>query len=273
MVHGENVMIDRHRYTIKQIVKQYDHGRKQFDRTVSLWVYYVTRPISFPITWAIIRTGISANGATVLSMVVGLLSCAMFIIGSYKAMFLGAVFYNGFIIMDSVDGNIARMLHTASPKGEYLDAIVGDMIGMLVVPCIAIGLVFQEGSIPEAIAILLPLEAGYAVLIIAVISTACYQNTVLLFQRRKVIMPIRKISTPANIAGSSSDDISNLQKAMRNMTGFSFLAPASLLFALMNSMWILLVYVALSNLSLFIASLINGFQICLSRESPLNEDK
>lgn len=251
-------MGDRRKDTLHDISAHYDDDRRQFDKVVSLWVYYVTRPMSFPITWVFLRMGLSANAATLFSMVVGLTSCTMFAVGSWEAAVLGAVLYNGFLVVDSVDGNIARLLKTSSKKGEFFDALVGDLVGVLLLPCIAVGLVIHEHPVSSTASHLLPIQSGYILVVASLIATLCYQSAILLFQRKKVILITAKPKKPNDFGVSSSALKSFALMLVRNLTGFPFLAPAVLVFSLLDMLWILVVYVTLCNVVLFVASFAYG---------------
>lgn len=256
-------MSNRRNYTLKDITAHYDGNRRRFDKAVSLWVYYVTRPLSFSFTWLFLRVGISANGATLVSLAVGLLACGLLASGSMGAAILGAILYSGFLVVDSVDGNIARLLKTSSKKGEFLDALVGDLVGMALLPSIAVGLALRDAPLPAPVARFVPADPGLALILASLAASLCHQSVLLLFQRKKVILAVEGPKKPTDFGTSSSPLKAAVLMAGRNLTGFPFLAPAILVFAFADSLWILVGYLALSNLALFAASLAYGFRICL----------
>ncbi len=78
----------------KQLLSEtYNNNRKNFDKIVSLWVYYVTRPISFIITPIFVILGFSADLSTFLGFVLGIVSFLFCINGE---LFYAALFYNFF---------------------------------------------------------------------------------------------------------------------------------------------------------------------------------
>lgn len=103
----------------------YDGGSKAVDDRNEIWTYYVVRPISFHLTAVFIRAGITANQVTWLSFAVLLLGCALLGFGSYLAAVLGAGLINGWLLLDCVDGNIARHQKTSSTYGAFLDTMGG----------------------------------------------------------------------------------------------------------------------------------------------------
>ena len=266
-------MSDRRKYTLQDIIAHYDDDRRLFDKVVSLWVYYVTRPMSFPVTWVFLLISLSSNAATLISMVIGLTSCVMFTLGSRDTVIIGAILYNGFLVVDSVDGNIARLLNTSSKKGEFFDALVGDLLGVLVLPCIAVGMVLQDQSIPSMVVSLLPVQPGYVFLIASLIATLCHQIVILQFQRRKVILTTYGSKKPTDFGKSNSAFKIFIITIVRNLTGFPFLAPAVLVFALLDALWILVFYMVLTNLILFVATLAYGFRTCFEEEPVHNLER
>jgi len=110
--------------------KCYPEGKKDMDRIVSLWVYYVIRPASFYATYVAVRARLSPNQATLIGLIVGAISIAMAYMGN---MFFAALLLNFFAILDCVDGNLAR-LSCPSKAGEYYDAVSGDLINFIFPP-------------------------------------------------------------------------------------------------------------------------------------------
>jgi phosphatidylglycerophosphate synthase len=83
---------------------------------------FVLRRIAARVTpWAV-RRGIPANAVTVLSALIGVAGAVSFAFGSYPALALGALLLQVSIVLDCVDGEIARVTRTRSPLGAWLDA-------------------------------------------------------------------------------------------------------------------------------------------------------
>lgn len=114
--------------------------RKEF------FCYYVIRPISFYPTALFINLGISANQTTWISVVVLLIGCFLLATGSYIAGLAGTVLALVWLILDHVDGNIARFLKKPSPYGEFLDAL-GASVAHAIFLAAGIGFFVQPDSL------------------------------------------------------------------------------------------------------------------------------
>ena len=78
------------------------------------------RKISIYFTWVFLLTPISANQVTILSLIFGLVSAIFFSYGSYL---VGSLLFLFALLLDYVDGEIARFRKNSSIKGVYLDII------------------------------------------------------------------------------------------------------------------------------------------------------
>jgi len=120
------------------------HDKVAEDRH-EIWTFYVARPLSFPLTALCLRHGISANQATALSVPVYLAGASLLALGSWPAAIAGALLVNAWLVVDCVDGNIARYLRTASPFGGFVDAVSGYVVLGSVCFCAGLG-AFLEPS-------------------------------------------------------------------------------------------------------------------------------
>ena len=94
----------------------------------SLWVKWIIRKLSFPFTFLFINLGFSAWGASVLSIFVALAGCAALCVDSALWRAVGVVLVELWLVMDCVDGNIARVKKTSSPMCGCIDAFSGYFI-------------------------------------------------------------------------------------------------------------------------------------------------
>ncbi len=94
----------------------------------SLWVKWIIRKLSFPFTFLFINLGFSAWGASVLSIFVALAGCAALCVDSALWRAVGVVLVELWLVMDCVDGNIARVKKASSPMGGCIDAFSGYFI-------------------------------------------------------------------------------------------------------------------------------------------------
>lgn len=109
-------------YTFKDIRNSLPPEKNQQD---GIWTRYVLRPLSWPFTWAALRLGLGANAVSYLSAVFSIGGGVLFAQEGFLFPLLGAILLNIFSILDCVDGNIARVTHTASPWGGWADAVMG----------------------------------------------------------------------------------------------------------------------------------------------------
>jgi phosphatidylglycerophosphate synthase len=122
---------------IKKLNKDiYPKEKRESDKLVHLWGYYVTRPISMLMTPFFIKLGVGANHATYISLLIGLSSLWS---GCTGHPLLAVILYNIFLIFDALDGNLARY-YGSTKHGELLDAIVGNILNFLFIPSVAIGI-------------------------------------------------------------------------------------------------------------------------------------
>lgn len=98
------------------------HAKAQEDKKES-WGYYVVRPLSFYPTALFLRMGISANQATWISIFFLCVGLVMLAAGSYWSVLVGALLVNAWLVLDFIDGNIARYQRNPSAYGEFIDAL------------------------------------------------------------------------------------------------------------------------------------------------------
>lgn len=83
---------------------------------------FVVRKASKPLTRVAISAGWSPNAITMTSFFVGLAAAASFAIGSWWWLLLGAVLLQVSLVIDCVDGEVARATRRFSAVGAWLDA-------------------------------------------------------------------------------------------------------------------------------------------------------
>lgn len=112
----------REKYTFKQIVESLP--KKKNSRS-SLWVKIIIRKISFFVTYIFINLGLSANTTSVISAFVVLAGSILLGIDYFICRLIGAILINFWLVLDCVDGNIARCKKQSSYMGEFYDALGG----------------------------------------------------------------------------------------------------------------------------------------------------
>lgn len=132
-------------YSIKYIREQHPDIKKSFDKSY-LWLNFVIRPLSFPITKLFIDLKITPNQTTVASILSGLLGSFLIATGDYSLAVVGAIFVNLFTLLDAIDGNIARTLKIQSLQGQFLDGMAAYIVFVFLYPCIGMGLFFNNSN-------------------------------------------------------------------------------------------------------------------------------
>lgn len=88
---------------------------------------FVVRKVSRAITWRLLPTGVAPNAVTVVSLLLGLLTAVLCGIGGRPMLVLAAVLLQVSLVLDCVDGEIARYTRRFSPLGAWLD-VTGDRL-------------------------------------------------------------------------------------------------------------------------------------------------
>jgi phosphatidylglycerophosphate synthase len=107
--------------------------------------HYIHRKISSQITKLIIKTPLSANDVTMVSLFIGFIAAYFFLQNSYLAWFAGAIVYQFFHIFDGVDGEVARYKKQCSSYGGYLDNLSHNLLNGLMFAAMGLGLFFTYG--------------------------------------------------------------------------------------------------------------------------------
>lgn len=110
------------KYSMKDITSSLT--KKKNSRS-SLWIQLWVRKFSFPITYFFINTGWSANQVSVLSWIVIAIGAVCLSINDFGWMLAGVILTNFWLVLDCVDGNIARVKKLNSFMGDYFDAVAG----------------------------------------------------------------------------------------------------------------------------------------------------
>ncbi len=110
------------KYTYKDITSSLT--KKKNSRS-SLWVQLWVRKASFPITYLFINTGWTANMVSVLSWFVIFGAAMLLCISDFWCMLAGVILTNFWLVLDCVDGNIARVKKTKTFMGDFYDAVAG----------------------------------------------------------------------------------------------------------------------------------------------------
>lgn len=83
----------------------------------------VLRRLSKPLTWLAVKLGATPNQVTIVSFGIGLLAAYFFAQGDTLSLVIGALLLQLSIVVDCVDGELARYTRSFSELGAWLDAI------------------------------------------------------------------------------------------------------------------------------------------------------
>ncbi len=100
---------------------------------------FVVRRLSKPLTRIALRLGWSPNAITLLSFAIGLAAAASFAVGYRWALVLGAVLLQLSLVVDCVDGEVARATRRFSALGAWLDASTDRVKEFLAYAGLAVG--------------------------------------------------------------------------------------------------------------------------------------
>jgi phosphatidylglycerophosphate synthase len=107
---------------------------------------YVLRRFSKVLTWAAVKVGATPNQVTIASFAIGLYAAYLFAQGDTWSLIGGAILLQVSIIVDCVDGEIARYTRKFSELGAWLDAITDRVKEYAVFLGLAYGAFVQNGQ-------------------------------------------------------------------------------------------------------------------------------
>jgi phosphatidylglycerophosphate synthase len=99
---------------------------------------YFNSHFSRPITRALMPTGIRPNHITLFATLIGLVGAVTLLPGTWAMIALGGTLLEIQCILDSCDGEIARLKYQGSKLGMWLDTVTDGILDNLFVACAAI---------------------------------------------------------------------------------------------------------------------------------------
>lgn len=130
------------------------------------WIltYYVRRPISYYLAIFFLYLNLSANKVTLLFIFTGIIGSLLLALGDYTISILGALLIELAIILDCVDGNIARVKRPTI-LGNTLDTWGGEIILVLSMSMLGIGLSAKDQLFATTILLYVGLDSSIFVYI------------------------------------------------------------------------------------------------------------
>ncbi|MCP4365014.1 MAG: CDP-alcohol phosphatidyltransferase family protein [Planctomycetes bacterium] len=115
------------------------YGRLTLE-TDSPFSVHVSRKISRLVTGVMVELPITPNQITLLSLVIGLAACWLYLQGGYWYSVLGAMTLYASIILDLSDGEVARLKFMSSKYGALLDSLCDSTVFSGVLFCAAVAI-------------------------------------------------------------------------------------------------------------------------------------
>jgi phosphatidylglycerophosphate synthase len=128
------------RFTYSEIVQSCD--------PITNWSKFIVHPISDRLLWLIANFApVHPNVLTILSFILGLISAAFYLEGTYIGFLFGALFFYLSFCLDTIDGALARLLQKSSHVGAWLDLLTDFLRSGLLSTTFSIGCYRMTGDI------------------------------------------------------------------------------------------------------------------------------
>ena len=133
---------------------------------------YIIRKISGFITGLLVKTPVTPNQVTIISLILGILSAAFFSHGAHTYTIIAGVFYFVSTVFDQCDGEVARFKHMTSDFGKTFDIIVDSIVNATITIGVTIAIYKTNGSSLTIIAGLLAMTG----IVISLLLTTYFSN-------------------------------------------------------------------------------------------------
>lgn len=158
-------------YSLQDIKFAYQQ-KKRWERQFPL-NYFLIRPLSFYVTYFVIRITHNPAKIAIFGFVLGVLGCLSLTLISLCTIWPSLLLITFYSLLDAVDGNVARTTHSVTLFGKYLDGFLGDLIDSTYPFFLGIGLYISSDalqhnyivSLMDVHATVLPLFLGALILI------------------------------------------------------------------------------------------------------------
>ena len=124
------VLRDARRLLLMELVKPQEDG---------LVARYLNRPLSTRISARLSATSISPNQVTMFAFGVAVAGAVLFALGGLVGNVLGAMLVQLASVVDGSDGELARLTHTESPRGGWLDTVLDRYADLAIVAGVGFG--------------------------------------------------------------------------------------------------------------------------------------
>jgi len=112
----------RYRLTLREIIDAHPPAKRAEDRGEPM-VYFIARPLSFPLGWLALRFGMHPNDVSVIALLANLAGLGLMASGNRTCMLAGVVTVFVALVFDCVDGTMARATRQFTGTGAWIDAL------------------------------------------------------------------------------------------------------------------------------------------------------
>lgn len=238
------------KYTYQLIKENFEKSKKkEFEKTV-VAEKFVYRPVSLWLTPFFMNLGFTANTLTLFRFFVGTIGSVLFVFPDYLVVAFAISLIA--VILDYVDGNIARISRKTTFYGKFLDSFVDNFILNLQYPMMAWGIIRSQTSfLNNETVIILGLGATSINLFgawVEATNARLRKEIILLDGEPQIGQHSFPTSTPWSFAYKIFLGIKNLD--------FSYIFPVMIVFICFNAMTSYLIAVVLVKFARFSSQLV-----------------
>jgi len=163
----------------------------------TVWEHYFARKIAFFITPIFLKLKVSANQVSILAIITGIIAAILIMVGDFWQVFLGAILMQVWLIIDKVDGVIARYKKTITRFGEFLEEFDGAVIAALFFSSIGVAASKLPGFLPFSLQF-----SPHLLIILGVLTSFFVIFRHLIFRHFEAVFPRGKESEGGHSFGS-----------------------------------------------------------------------
>lgn len=224
--------------------KSYTPEKRKVDQVENIFPYFVARPLSYFFSVFFIRFNITANTISKISIIVALSASLLLAFGDNDIKLIGCLFCFLWIVLDCVDGNLARYYlnhnkENVTPNGEFFDAASGYYFNAFVFLGIGVGVFLNDGFLPE--------EYSWLFIVIGALASIFSVLSRLIYQKFNNVC-----SSESNIIGNKGSRgfiLALIQNLVALSNFFQVFLPLSIIFNILDY---LLVFYFLMNLMMLL---------------------
>jgi phosphatidylglycerophosphate synthase len=135
---------------LEKVLEGYTPEKKARDR-INLYVFYVMRALSLRMTPLFLKFKVSANQVSGIGIVVGIVGALFIAIGNYWVVIVGLILMQLWLLLDCVDGNIARFRHKFTSLGAFLEDLASGLFPPLLFSSVGVAASKMPGYVPFSV--------------------------------------------------------------------------------------------------------------------------